>query len=91
MLFNYPTPLSLSLRVRRGMLCNGCAIFTKAKRELDSSEGKVLWRGRRTGLLIDGTQVAKDADGFDNIASFFDSARIGMNTCPPVLDCLSFG
>ncbi|CAM9883336.1 unnamed protein product [Ectocarpus sp. 6 AP-2014] len=49
----------------------------KAKRELDASEGKVLWRGRRTGLLIDGTQVAKDADGFDNIASFFDSARIG--------------
>ncbi|CAM9401933.1 unnamed protein product [Ectocarpus fasciculatus] len=48
----------------------------KAKRELDTSEGKVLWRGRRTGLLIDGTQVAKDADGFDNIASFFDSARI---------------
>lgn len=42
----------------------------------------MLWRGRRTGLLIDGTQVAKDADGFDNIASFFDSARIGTHTCP---------
>lgn len=35
------------------------------------------WRGRRTGLVIDDTQVSKDLDGLDNIDSFWDSARLG--------------
>lgn len=36
-----------------------------------------IWRGRRTGLMIDDTQVSKDPDGLDNIDSFWDNARLG--------------
>ena len=40
-----------------------------------------IWRGRRTGLMIDDTQVSKDLDGLDNIDSFWDSARLGACAC----------
>lgn len=36
-----------------------------------------VWKGRRTGLMIDDAQVTKDVDGLDNIESFWESACLG--------------
>lgn len=36
-----------------------------------------IWRGRRTGLLIDDRKVTKNESGRDNIDSFWDNAYLG--------------
>ncbi|CAM9703837.1 unnamed protein product, partial [Laminaria digitata] len=51
-------------------------------RDMKAKNMDHIWRGRRTGLMIDDTQVSKDVDGLDNIDSFWDSARLEGPSSP---------
>ncbi|CAM9518033.1 unnamed protein product [Choristocarpus tenellus] len=50
--------------------------YAKTVKTKTSQGTTYLLKGRRTGLVIDGRQVAKDSDGLDNIDSFWASAEL---------------